>query len=264
MEFECLRYEVRGRVAVITYDRQARRNAWNVPMYREIVAAVEQANAAPEVGAIVLTAEGPVFCAGADYRSPPEPKDPVTGRSPTMATLAMAPDDSWLHLMRRSKPVVVAVGGAAIGAGVTHILAADIRIGSESSTYGFPFLALQTMPELGASGLLARLVGFGRAVDLCLTAATIDAAEALRIGLITRIAPAGELLDQAVALAERTAGFPEMQTKLTKEMLYANVLEADANEILKRESRAFVTLIKARKASGMTDAAGQPVVPSKS
>ena len=130
MEFENIRYRVEGRVAVITYDRQARRNALSTPMYREVVAAVEQANADESVGAIVITHEGPVFSAGTDSKAPPEPKDPVTGIRPTVATLGMANDTSWIHLMRRSKPSVAAVNGAAIGLGLTHILPLDIRIGS--------------------------------------------------------------------------------------------------------------------------------------
>jgi enoyl-CoA hydratase/carnithine racemase len=249
LSFETIRYEERGKVALITYDRQARRNAWSVPMYREIVEAVERANAAEGVGAIVITNDGPVFCAGVDFKAAPEPADPATGRSPTIATLSMAIDDSWLHLLARSKPVIAAVGGSAIGAGVTQILAADIRMGSESSTYAFPFLALNTMPEIGSTALLPRLVGFGRALDLVLTAATIDAAEALRIGLITRVVADDRLVEEAVALAERMAGYPALQMKLSKGLIYANALEPDPNIYLGRESRAFIDLWKAARAA---------------
>ena len=112
MELTYIRYETRGRVGLITYDHPTRRNAWSVPMYREVVQAIERANADADLGAIVITNEGPVYCAGSDFKAPPEPPDPVTGRSPTIATLSMAPDDSWPHLLARSKPVIVAVSGA--------------------------------------------------------------------------------------------------------------------------------------------------------
>ncbi|MGE5501158.1 MAG: enoyl-CoA hydratase/isomerase family protein, partial [Ignavibacteriales bacterium] len=84
MTYETLHYEERGSVAVITYDRQERRNAWNVPMYREAVAAIERANAAENIGAIVLTHAGPVFCSGTDFKAAPEPPDSVTGKSPNV------------------------------------------------------------------------------------------------------------------------------------------------------------------------------------
>jgi enoyl-CoA hydratase/carnithine racemase len=250
--FEMLRYEERGNVAVITYDRQERRNAWSVPMYRETVAAVGRANSADAIGAIVITNAGPVFCAGRDVKAPPEPRDPVTGRVVNIATLSMAQDQSWLHLMSRSKPVVAAVQGAAVGLGVTQILAADIRVGSRSSTYAFPFVSLGLMPELGATALLPRLVGYGRAVDLCLTAAKIDAAEAERIGLITRIFPDESFVDDVVGLASQIAGFPQLQLRLTKELFDANATVADKNAFLQREVDAFVTMFRARKAAAPT------------
>lgn len=244
-----LRYEERGNVAVITYDRQERRNAWSVPMYRETVAAVERANADAAIGAIVITNAGPVFCAGRDLKAPPEPRDPVTGRIVNVATLSMAQDESWLHLMSRSKPVIAAVQGAAVGLGVTQILAADIRVGSQSSTFSFPFVSLGLMPELGATALLPRLVGYGRAVDLCLTAAKIDAPEAERIGLITRIFPDESFASDVLALASQVAGYPPLQMRLTKELFDANATVGDKNDFLRKEVDAFVTMFRARKAA---------------
>jgi 2-(1,2-epoxy-1,2-dihydrophenyl)acetyl-CoA isomerase len=247
--FKTLRYEERGNVALITYDRQERRNAWNVAMYREVVAAVEQANANDAIGAIVLTNAGSVFCSGVDFKAPPEPRDPVTGKIVNVATLSMAQDASWLHLLARSKPVIAAVNGAAIGLGVTHILAADIRIGSRSSTYSFPFVALGLMPELGATALLPRLVGYGRAVDLCLCAAKIDATEALRIGLITRMFDDASFIDDVIAFVAQVAGYPRLQMRLTKELLEANATVADTNAFLQRETDAFVVMRRAQKAA---------------
>lgn len=249
MSFETLRYETREKVAVITYDRQERRNAWNLAAYREVVAAVEQANADPEVGAIVLTHNGPVFCAGADFKAPPEPKDPVTGIRPSVATDSMAADTSWLHLMARSKPVITAITGQAIGLGVTHILAVDIRIGGRSSSYNFPFVQLGVMPELGCTALLPQLVGFGRAMDICLTAAKLDAEEAYRIGLISRLLDDDKVLDEAVALGNRLAGYSVLSINATKRTLLANALESDPNTLLKREVDAFVAMLKAQRAA---------------
>ena len=101
--------------------------------------------------------------------------------------------------------------------------------------------------EHGASWLLPRLVGYGRAVDICLSAQTLTAPEALKIGLITRIAPDDELLQEALALGERLAGFPAMAIGLTRRMLQANAAETDLNAMLKTERDAFVSLIKAAR-----------------
>lgn len=240
-------YEERGRVAIITYDRQERRNAWNVPMYRQVIAAVERANASEAVGAIVLTNAGPVFCSGTDFKAEPEPRDPVTGHRPNIATLSMAQETSWLHLLARSKPSIGAIRGAAIGLGVTQILPFDIRIGSESSSYSFPFLALGTLPELGATALLSRLVGYGRAVDICLSSATLSAAEALDVGLITRVVADDTLLDAALALGEKLATVPALQMRLTRTLLQDNAGEYDLNTVLARETDAFVTMFKAAR-----------------
>lgn len=239
MSFTTLHYRVENKVAIITYDRQERRNAWGLNSYREVHRAVTSANADPAVGAIVLTHEGPIFCAGTDLKDGPHPKDATTGIRPNMATESMAQDRSWLHLLATSKPVVVAVNGRAIGAGVTQMLPADMRIAGESSSFSFPFLELGFMPELGCTGLLARLVGLGRAMDICLSARTLDAAEALAIGLVSRVVADDAVLQSALELAQRIAHFPSKQVKFTKTLLIENSLETDINTILARESEAF-------------------------
>lgn len=246
-------YEERGAVALITYNRPETRNAWNVQMIREAMAAVERGNSSDAVGAIVITASGPVFCSGVDFKSPPEPKDPETGIRPRVSTIGMARDSSWLHLLAGSKPSIAAINGRAIGLGVTHTLAADIRMGAASSSYSFAFLERATMPEFGCTALLPRIVGYGRAVDICLSAQTLTAPEAREVGLITRIAPDDELLEQALALGERLASFPALATGLTRRMLQANATESDLNVMLGTEREAFVSYIKATRNSNVAN-----------
>ncbi|MET0370543.1 MAG: enoyl-CoA hydratase-related protein [Sphingobium sp.] len=245
-----------GPVAIITYDRPHRRNAWDAGMYRAIRAAIERANADPAIGAILIAATGPVFCAGVDLKATPEPRDPVTGHRPNMATLSMAAGDSWLHLIARSKPVIAAIQGPAIGAGVTQLLPLDLRIGAESSTYAFPFLRLGTMPELGATALLPQLVGYGRALDLCLNAATIDAGEAQRIGLIARVVPDADLAAEALAAATRIAGYDRDAMRITKAMFEDNRGEHDADRLLARERDGFVEQFRLRRAAATATDAG--------
>jgi enoyl-CoA hydratase/carnithine racemase len=244
-----LRYEEAGKVAIITYDRPERRNAMNTGTYRALVAAIERANASDDVGAIVLTHTGPVFCAGIDLKAEPEPKDPATGIRPTVATLGMANDTSWIHLLRRSKPTVAAMNGAAIGLGATHVLAADIRVGNRDASFSFPFLTVGTMPEFGFSALLPRIVGFAAAIEICLTAAKLDARASLAKGLLTRLTEADDALPEAVELAAQLAAQPRLQVSLTRQLLFDNVAETDWNLVLTREREAFVTLFRAQRAA---------------
>jgi enoyl-CoA hydratase/carnithine racemase len=253
MDYTVITYEEQGAVAIITYNRPEKRNAINVPLMREMMAGLRQANASEAVRAILIQANGPAFSSGIDFKAPPEPKD-ETGRSPTPASIAMGKDEgNWLKLLEQSKPSIVSVHAAAIGMGVTHILGADMRIAGESATFGFPFLKLGAMPEYGCSALLPRLVGYGRALDLVLRSATINAQEALKIGLVTSVHPDAELRSAALELANKIAAYPPLQMKLTKKMFVENALESDANAIMRRESSAFVEFFKAFKKSKTFD-----------
>jgi enoyl-CoA hydratase/carnithine racemase len=235
-----------GRVAIISYDRAARSNAWSVSCVRETIAAIERANADSAVGSIVLTGEGAIYCAGADLKEQPE-YDPVRRRL-TPASFTMGSGDAnWLGLLSRSKPVIVAVNGPAIGIGATHTLAADIRLAAESASFSFPFLRLGAMPECGSTALLPRLIGAGRAMDILLRNATISAHEAMQIGLVSRVFPAADLRDAAVALAEEIARLPPLQVKLTKRMLAANAGHTNADAIMQTENEAFIELLRTLK-----------------
>jgi len=242
-----LRYERSGKVALISYDRPAAHNAWSVACVQATLAALERANADAEVGAIVLTGEGATFCSGADLKEERQ-FDPDTGRRLTPATFTMGRGErNWISVMARSKPVIVAINGPAIGIGATHILAADIRIAAESASFSFPFLRLGAMPECGSSALLPRLVGAGRALDLVLRSATVSAREALAMGLVTAVHPDNELRGAALALAEQIASLPALQVKLTRRMLQDNAAATDAGAIMRTENNAFVEMLQALK-----------------
>jgi enoyl-CoA hydratase/carnithine racemase len=244
-----LHYEEQGNVAVITYDRPDCRNAMSPQTYRELVAAVERANTSEAVSAIVLAHKGPVFCSGIDLKAQPEPKDPVTGIRPTVATMGMANDTSWIHLMKRSKPTVAAINGPAIGIGATHVLAIDIRIGTRAASFSFPFLKLGAMPEFGFSALLPQIVGFSAALEMCLTSAKLDAGASLAKGLLSRLTEAEDALPEAIALAGEIGKTPLLQVSLTRQLIYDNACETDWNVILTREREAFIQLFRANRAA---------------
>jgi enoyl-CoA hydratase/carnithine racemase len=249
-----LQYEETDGVAIITYDRPERRNALSVAAYRALVSAVEKANASKAVGAIVLTHTGPVFCAGIDLKATPEPKDPATGVRATVAVLGMANDTSWIHLLRRSKPTVAALNGAAVGLGATHILAADLRIGTTNASFSFPFLARGTMPEFGFSALLPRIVGFAAAMEICLTSANLNAQDSLAKGLLNRVTQADNARPEAIELAAKLAQLPPLQVQLTRQLLHDNAAEQDWNTVLTREREAFIAMFRASRAAAKGEA----------
>jgi 2-(1,2-epoxy-1,2-dihydrophenyl)acetyl-CoA isomerase len=236
-----------GKVALISYDRAARRNAWSVSCVRETIAAIRQANADSSVGAIVLTGEGTTYCAGADLKDEPE-YDPVTKRRLNPGVLTMGSGDgNWVSLLSGSKPLIAAINGPAIGIGATHTLAADVRLAAQSASFSFPFLRLGAMPECGSTALLPRLVGYGRALNILLRSATLSADEALNIGLVSEVIPDAQLRDAALSLAEKIAGLPPLQVKLTKRMLANNAGTADPDSIMRTESEAFIELLRTLK-----------------
>jgi 2-(1,2-epoxy-1,2-dihydrophenyl)acetyl-CoA isomerase len=242
-EADPILYSREGAVALIVLNRPKRRNALDVPTTRKLVAAVARANSDPGVGAMVITGNGPAFCAGFDKKAPPEPRD-ENGRRPNPGAVLMSKgDQNWSLMLQQSKPSIIAMNGSAIGLGVTLTLSADIRIAATDATFSFPFVRLGAMPEIGATGLLPRLVGFGRALDLCLRAATIDAREAERIGLVTSVVPTENLRQEAIAMAAMIAEFPAVQIRLTKGLFYDNAGEPSVEAIVRREGKAFVRLL---------------------
>jgi 2-(1,2-epoxy-1,2-dihydrophenyl)acetyl-CoA isomerase len=246
-DFTTILCETVGKVAVIAYNRIDRRNAWSVTCVRETIAAIHAANANAEVGAIVLTGEGATYCGGADLKEGKE-YDPETGLRLTAASFTMGSgDDNWIGLLSRSKPVVAAVNGPAVGIGATHTLAADIRVAARSASFSFPFLRLGAMPECGSTALLPRLIGTGRATAVLLRSRTISAEEALAWGLVTDVFPDEELRANAIAIAQELAHLRPLQVSLTKRMLNANAACSDEEAIMRAESRAFVELFKTMK-----------------
>jgi 2-(1,2-epoxy-1,2-dihydrophenyl)acetyl-CoA isomerase len=184
----------------------------------------------------VLTGAGRGYCSGVDVSQPRAPGEPGVGN------LAMRQDESWPQLLWKSKPSVVAVNGVAIGLGATHILAADIRLAAESASFSFPFLKYNLLPELGSTHLLPRLIGYGAALELCLTGRRIDAPEALRLGLVTHVLPDADLLSEALQLASTIAAHLAARVRTTRELFAANATDPDFNAVLKRESVAFVKM----------------------
>ncbi|MDH6181500.1 enoyl-CoA hydratase [Microbacteriaceae bacterium SG_E_30_P1] len=194
---ETIRIETRGSVGLITLDRPEALNALNDAVMREVVAAAETFEADASVGAIVITGSDKAFAAGADIKA--------------MAALTytdVSADDplaDWDRLLAIRIPVIAAVSGYALGGGCELAMMCDTVFASETAKFGQPEILLGIIPGIGGTQRLTRAVGKAVAMDLVLTGRTIDADEALRIGLVARVLPADSLLEETIAVAEQIA-----------------------------------------------------------
>jgi enoyl-CoA hydratase len=195
-----VRYERVGAAAVLTIDRQHRRNAVDGPTAAKLLAGLEAFEADDDARVLVLTGAGGVsFCAGADLKAietyAPRLNDPNGPMGFTRRTPA--------------KPAIAAIGGWCLAGGLELALWCDLRIAAEGSTLGFPERRWGVPLIDGGTQRAARILGLGRALDLILTGRLIDAQEAVAIGLLTEVVPAGEDLTRALEMAEGLAQFPQ-------------------------------------------------------
>ncbi len=236
-------------VLLVTYNRPDRLNAWTRQMSRELVSAIEAANADPSIGAIVVTGAGRGFCAGADMAAEfqagldsreAHPQDRPTNESPKHESPKHESGASdWVALIRRSKPIVAAVNGAAIGMGLSMILPFDRIVSGRSGRFSARFIKVGVVPELASTLFLPQRVGFGAASDLMLSARIIDADEANRIGLIDELVDDEALLDTALSRARSYAENAPPHLLWVKELLTLNMGETDVAAAQKREMGAL-------------------------
>jgi len=186
-----------GAVTVLTLNRPERLNAWTFPLGDRYFDLLDEADADPEVRAIVVTGAGRGFCAGMDAQQLGESSQgrrtlPANGRRMT-------------HALSIRKPIVGAINGACAGFGLVQALHFDVRFAAASAVFTTAFVRRGLNAEYGASWLLPRIVGQGRALDLILSARRVDAAEAERIGLVNAVLPDDRLLPHAIAYARDLA-----------------------------------------------------------
>jgi len=195
---ELVRYEIKNRVAWLTIDRPEKLNALNRATVAAIEAAAQRAVADPEAGVIVVTGAGEkAFVAGADIA------EMAALDAQGAQTFAGSLARSLAALEDSPKPVIAAVNGFALGGGCELAMACHVRIAADTAKFGQPEVGLGLIPGAGGTQRLQRLTGRGRALDLILSGDTIDAADALRIGLVERVVPAAELTASVAAYAEK-------------------------------------------------------------
>ncbi len=198
MEQQTILTEVRGRVALITLNRPQRLNALNDALADELGDALRAFDADAEISVVVITGSAKAFAAGADI-----------GAMAEWDYAKVYADDyitrNWEQIRRTRKPVIAAVAGYALGGGCELAMACDLIIAADSARFGQPEVTIGTMPGFGGTQRLPRAVGKAKAMDWCLTGRMIDAAEAERAGLVARVVPAAQLIDEALAMAAKIA-----------------------------------------------------------
>lgn len=205
MSYQQLLYQVEGVVATITLNRPERMNALTKVLEAELRSAIEQAGRDPAIRAIVFTGAGKAFCAGMDMEELEElpPEDIRAEEWMRPFDMNRRPDyqTRYSYFPAAPKPIISAINGAAAGLGLVMALYSDFRIASEKAVFATAFAKRGLIAEHGISWILPRIVGHAHATDLLLTSRKIDANEALSMGLVNRVVPAGELAAQAQGLA---------------------------------------------------------------
>src|SRR2546425_3205556 len=211
MTYQLIQYEARDGIAQITLNRPEKLNAWTPQMAVEQADAIGRANDDRAIGAIIMTGGGRAFCAGADmeltFKSRIEGRDP--GADTASGQGGMPAGLDWVGLLRRSKPLIAAVNGAAVGIGMTMILPFDVIVASEKAKFGMLFIKVGLVPELASTHFLVQRIGFGRASEMCLSGKLYSGVEAHAWGLADRVATPDDLLPHALALAADIAANPD-------------------------------------------------------
>ncbi|HEY78365.1 MAG TPA: enoyl-CoA hydratase [Dehalococcoidia bacterium] len=221
------------RVATIILNRPEKLNALNAELTEEIIRAVSEVGQDDEVRAVIITGAGRAFCSGADISSPD-----FKAMSPAVSLKLMEKASQVVMGIRNMpKPVIAAVNGFAVGGGCNLALAGDIVVASEEAKFSQPYVFRGLHPDFGAIYFLPRLVGFAKASELLLTGRVIEANEADRIGLVSRVVPADQLESVTRELATTLAKFSPLVVGMMKASLQ-QALATDLPTALDCEAKA--------------------------
>lgn len=231
MAYENILVETRGHVGLITLNRPKALNALSSPLMSELTEALDAFEADNNIRAMVLTGSEKAFAAGADIKEMQE----KTWSEAYMEDFITA---GWERLTRCRKPVIAAVAGFALGGGCEVAMMCDFIIAADSAKFGQPEVNLGIPPGAGGTQRLTRFVGKSKAMEMCLTGRFMDAEEAERAGLVSRIVPADELIDEAVKTAETIASKSMAANMIIKESVN-RAYETTLSEGVRFERRMF-------------------------
>ncbi|MCL4143333.1 UNVERIFIED_CONTAM: hypothetical protein GTU68_031083 [Idotea baltica] len=234
MAFETIVVETQGHVGTITLNRPESLNALNATLVGELATALEKFEADEAVGAIVITGSEKAFAAGADIKEMAERTYPQTMQDDFIG-------GGWEAVPKARKPVIAAVAGYALGGGCELALACDMIIAAETARFGLPEITLGVIPGAGGTQRLTRAVGKAKAMEMILSGRFMTAEEADRAGLVSRVVPEGDLMDEAMALANKIADLSGPAVMLAKASV-DRAEESSLAEGLQFERMAFYSL----------------------
>ncbi len=244
MSYQNILVETRGKVGIIRLNRPQVLNALNAALVSELNAAVQAFEADASVACLLITGSEKAFAAGADIKEMAE----KTYMDAFMGDFAAA----WDPLARARKPVIAAVAGFALGGGCELAMMCDLVIAADNAKFGQPEIKLGVIPGIGGTQRLARAVGKAKAMDLCLTGRMMDAAEAERSGLVARVVPLANLMDEAMKAAETIASMSLPSLMIAKESVN-RAYETTLAEGIRFERRVFHSLFATEdQKEGMT------------
>jgi enoyl-CoA hydratase len=231
MSYETIKYDIRGAVALVTLNRPQALNALNTQLMQELSRALDVAEGDAGVRCIVITGSEKAFAAGADIKE----------MQPKTYMEAFAEDFITAHherVARCRKPVVAAVAGFALGGGCELAMMCDFILAADNAKFGQPEIKLGVMPGIGGTQRLTRFIGKSKAMEMCLTGRMMDAAEAERSGLVSRVVPLADLLPEALKVAEAIAEMSMPIAMMTKETIN-RAYETTLSEGVLFERRVF-------------------------
>ncbi len=233
MAYENIQVETKGRVGIIRLNRPQALNALNAALIAELSAAIDAFEADAAIGCMIITGSDKAFAAGADIKQ-------MANKS-FMDTFMGDFAAHWDRAARARKPIIAAVAGFALGGGCELAMQCDLIIAADNAKFGQPEIKLGVIPGIGGTQRLTRAIGKAKAMDLCLTGRMMDVQEAERSGLVARIVPLAELMNETMKVAETIASMSLPSAMLAKEAIN-RAFEVSLAEGVRFERRAFHSL----------------------
>jgi enoyl-CoA hydratase len=231
MSYETILVETKGTVGLIRLNRPQALNALSAALVGDLGAALDAFESDDAIGAIVITGSEKAFAAGADIKE-------MQAKTYMDVYLADFITTGWERVTTCRKPVIAAVAGFALGGGCELAMMCDTIIAADTARFGQPEILLGTIPGAGGTQRLTRFVGKAKAMEMCLTGRMMDAAEAERSGLVSRVVPATELVDEALKVAEKIASLSRPAVMMVKEVIN-RAYETTLAEGVRFERRVF-------------------------
>jgi enoyl-CoA hydratase len=231
MPYQTILLEIDGAVGIVTLNRPEALNAFSNQLMDELTDALKKLEADNDIGCIVITGSEKAFAAGADIKE-------MATKTYMEAFNEQFITRNWEEATRCRKPVIAAVAGYALGGGCELAMMCDFIIAADNAKFGQPEITIGAMPGAGGTQRLARFIGKSKAMEMCLTGRMMDAAEAERCGLVSRIVSKGELRAEAIKVAKQIASFSRPIIMLTKDAVNRS-FELPLTEGVRFERRVF-------------------------